>query len=148
MGRVRSAPPSTPASATSPCRVYPSFMAYSHNNHQIIPSLIRALGGGKRITEQFGAVMAGIPAAQRAQGTKQLEDFISLAEYPHPVIDYRRSVGEFASASAVASVLAVSFVNAGEIPENVCSRQNVPLRGRGVLVLGFGRFVTAVEVSP
>jgi 3-oxoacyl-[acyl-carrier-protein] synthase-1/3-oxoacyl-[acyl-carrier-protein] synthase II len=68
--------------------------------------------------------------------------------HTHPVIDYRRFVGEFASASAVAAVLAVSFVEAGEIPGNVCHQGPVPLRGRGVLVMGFGNYISAVEIRP
>ncbi|MBI4633677.1 MAG: beta-ketoacyl synthase chain length factor [Deltaproteobacteria bacterium] len=137
-----------PATPAAPRRVCPSFMAYSPNNDQVILALIRALGGNRTIREQFGAVMAGIPAAQRARGTAQLEEFLSITGYPHPVIDYRRFVGEFASASAVATVLAVSFIEAGEIPENICDRRKTPLRGRGVLILGFGHVVTAVEVVP
>lgn len=138
-----------PATVTSPLQVSPSFMAYPGNNDQVIPVLIRALGGSIRIREQFGAILAGIPAAQRKQGTEQLEAFLSTTRYPHPVIDYRRCVGEFASASAVATVLAVSFVQAGEVPGSICHQQKkTPLLGRGVLILGFGRFVTAVEILP
>jgi len=137
-----------PAMATSPCRIFPSFMAYSGSSGRIIPALIRALGGDKRIKEQFGAILAGIPAAQREKGKGQLDDFLSMTGYPHPVIDYRRHVGEFASASAVAAVLAVSFVQAGEIPGNVCHQKAKPLLGLGVLVLGFGSYITAVEILP
>lgn len=137
-----------PETTTSPCRIYPSFMAYSGKNKQSMPELISALGGGKRIREQFGAVMAGIPAAQRKKGNEQLKNFLSLTGYPHPSIDYRRYIGEFASASAVAAVLAVSFVQADEIPENICYPQRTPLLGQGVLVLGFGHFITAVEILP
>ena len=137
-----------PAMSTSPLQIYPSFMSYCGNNGRIIPALIGKLGGGKRIREQFGAILAGIPAAQREKGKGQLNDFLSVTEYPHPVIDSRLLVGEFASASAVATVLAVSFVKAGEIPGNVCRQSPVPLQGRGVLVMGFGKYVTAVEIRP
>jgi hypothetical protein len=77
-----------------------------------------------------------------------MNDFLSMTGYPHPVIDYRRFVGEFASASAVAAVLAVMFVQAGEIPGNACDQRPTPLSGRGVLVLGFGNHITAVEIIP
>ena len=110
--------------------------------------LINALGGRERINDKFGALMAGIPAAQKEKGEGQLNKFLSLTGYPHPVIDYRRFVGEFASASAVAAILAVSTVNADEIPGNVCHQGPVPLRGKGVLVMGFGNYITAMEIKP
>jgi 3-oxoacyl-(acyl-carrier-protein) synthase len=137
-----------PASSASSWRICPSFMAYSENNGPIIPELIRALGSGKRIGDRFGAILAGIPAAQRKKGTAQLNDFLAMTEYPYPVIDYRRFTGEFASASAVAAVLAVLFVQAGEIPGNACRQRPTPLSGRGVLVLGFGNHITAMEIMP
>ena len=137
-----------PATQTSPLQIYPSFLSYAGNNGKCITELINALGGRERIKEEFGAVLAGIPAAQRDKGEGQLNEFLSLTEYPHPVIDYRRFVGEFASASAVAAVLAVSFVKAGVIPGNICHQSAVPLRGRGVLVMGLGNFITAVEIRP
>ena len=137
-----------PASPTSPLRISPSFMAYSHDHKQIIPSLIRELGGSERIKEQFGAILAGIPAAQRRQGKEQMDDFLSVTGYHRPVIDYRRHLGEFASASAVAAVLGVSFVQTGEIPGGTFQQERLPLHGRGVLVVGFGKFITAVEILP
>lgn len=137
-----------PAMSPSPLQIYPSFMAYSGNSGQIIPSLIRELGGDKRIRHQFGAILAGIPAAQKEKGKGQLDEFLSMTGYPHPVIDYRQFIGEYASASAVATVLAVSFVQAGEIPPNVCYQDSLPLRGRGILVMGFGNYITAVEIRP
>jgi 3-oxoacyl-[acyl-carrier-protein] synthase-1/3-oxoacyl-[acyl-carrier-protein] synthase II len=137
-----------PATSTSPLQIYPSFFSYAGNNGKCIAELINALGGRERIKDEFGAVLAGIPAAQREKGEEQLHEFLSLTGYHHPVIDYRRFVGEFASASAVAAVLAVLFVEAGEIPGNVCHQGPVPLRGRGVLVMGFGNFITAVEIRP
>lgn len=130
------------------CRIGCTFLACSNGNEEIIAELIRQSGGAKRIGDQFGAILAGIPASQRKQGQSQLEDFLRLTKYPHPVIDYRRFTGEFASASAVAAALAVSFVQAGEIPVNFRSRLFKPLDGRGVLILGLGHYVTAMEVLP
>jgi 3-oxoacyl-(acyl-carrier-protein) synthase len=137
-----------PAMSTSPLQIYPSFFSYAENNEKCITELINALCGREKINDEFGAVLAGIPAAQREKGEGQLNEFLSLTGYPHPVIDYRRFVGEFASASAVAAVLAVSCVKAGEIPGNVWHQGPVPLRGKGVLVMGFGNYITAVEIRP
>jgi 3-oxoacyl-[acyl-carrier-protein] synthase-1/3-oxoacyl-[acyl-carrier-protein] synthase II len=137
-----------PATSESPCRIHPSFMAYSAHNEQIVPDLVHELGGATRIRDQFGAILAGIPAAQREEGQRQLRSFLSVTAYLYPVYEYRRFVGEFASASAVAAVLATLWVQSGEIPENVCRRRPLSLGGRGILLLGFGRFVTAVEIIP
>lgn len=137
-----------PATPASPLRISPSFMAYSHDHKQIIPSLIHGLGGSERIEEQFGIILAGILAAQRIQGKEQMNDFLSITGCHLPVIDYRQHLGEFASASAVAAVLGVSFVQADEMPGGTFLHERFPLRGRGVLVLGFGKFITAVEILP
>jgi 3-oxoacyl-[acyl-carrier-protein] synthase-1/3-oxoacyl-[acyl-carrier-protein] synthase II len=137
-----------PAAPGSSLQIKPAFMAYSGNDDMIIPDMIRELGGVKRIREEFGAILAGIPAAQRDTGTGQLKKFLAIVEYPDPVIDYRLLIGEFASASAVAAVLAVAFVKAGVIPGNICHSSPIPLRGRGILVMGFGNHVTAVEILP
>jgi 3-oxoacyl-(acyl-carrier-protein) synthase len=137
-----------PASSESPLQICPSFIAYSGENGNIISELINTLGGAKRINDQFGAILAGIPAAQREKGAAQLNTFLSMTGYPHPIIDYRQFVGEFASASAVAAVLAVSFAHAGKIPANICCPRATPLRGMGVLILGFGSHITAMEITP
>jgi 3-oxoacyl-[acyl-carrier-protein] synthase-1/3-oxoacyl-[acyl-carrier-protein] synthase II len=137
-----------PATSESPLKIYPSFIAYSGNNGDSISELISSLGGAKRINEDFGALLSGIPAAERDKGEAQLNDFLSMTGYPHPVIDYRRFIGEFASASAVAAVLAVSFIRAGEIPAHICCPRSTPLQGRGVLVLGFGSHITGMEITP
>jgi 3-oxoacyl-[acyl-carrier-protein] synthase-1/3-oxoacyl-[acyl-carrier-protein] synthase II len=62
------------------------------------------------------------------------------------VIDYRKVTGEFATASAVAVVMAVDFVKEGRIPEPFCRQKDVTLMPRGALVVGLGDSVTAVEV--
>jgi 3-oxoacyl-[acyl-carrier-protein] synthase-1/3-oxoacyl-[acyl-carrier-protein] synthase II len=137
-----------PAAPDSSMRIKPAYIAYSGNDDMIISDMISKLGGEKRIGEEFGAVLAGIPAAQRDTGTAQLRKFLAMVEYSHPVIDYRLFTGEFASASAIVTVLAVAFVKAGVIPGNVCHTSPIPLRGKGVLVMGFGNHVTAVEILP
>jgi 3-oxoacyl-[acyl-carrier-protein] synthase-1/3-oxoacyl-[acyl-carrier-protein] synthase II len=137
-----------PAAPGSSLQIKPAFMAYSGNDDMIIPDMIRELGGAKRIREEFGAVLAGIPAAQKDTGLGQLNKFLAMVEYPHPVIDYRLLIGEFASASAVAAVLAVAFVKACVIPGNICHSNPIPLRGKGILVMGFGNHGTAVEILP
>ena len=63
-----------------------------------------------------------------------------------PIIDYRTFTGEFASASAVAAVLALRFVQAGEIHEGLTGKNPFHLKGKGMLAIGLGNFVTAIEV--
>ena len=104
------------------------------------------LGGPERIRACFGALLAGIPAAQRQTGAAQLEAFQACCGITLPVIDYRKFIGEFASASAVALFMAVTFTQAGTIPAPLCNGRFNDLADKGTLVLGFGNHVTAIEV--
>jgi 3-oxoacyl-(acyl-carrier-protein) synthase len=94
------------------------------------------------LNSRIDLVLAGIPAAQRATGQQQLDRFISRTGYSGAVVDYRRQLGEFASAGAVATVFAADRVNG-------TSRSVKPSGDRtsAVLVLGFGLSLTAIEVS-
>ena len=130
--------------ATKDGQIRCSFLAYAGGRSGIVPGLVSRLGKDE-MADRFGAILVGIPAAEREEGEKQLKEFLSLTHYPHPMIDYRPLIGEFASASAVAAVLAVSFVRAGEITQE---GRPESLHGRGILVMGLGQYVTAVEVMP
>ena len=138
----------SPMTTGSGIRIAASFFAFSYDNEHIIKKLITGLGGADRIRNQFGAVFAGIPAVHRESGTKQLEAFLSMSGVTCPVIDYRKTTGEFAAASAVATVLAVRFIQAGAFPAGLCNNNESRLQGKGILVLGFGSFVTAIEIQP
>ncbi|MBU0989195.1 MAG: hypothetical protein KJ823_03320, partial [Proteobacteria bacterium] len=122
------------------------FYENSENNPSVISSLIASLAGEEGIKEKYGAILAGIPAGCRKRAEEQLRDFLSLSGFEGPVIDYRRFTGEFASASAVASVLAIRFVDRRELPGGLCGGETVYLRGKGILLIGLGDFVTATEV--
>ena len=127
-------------------KIFPAFFERAENNPSIISSLISSLGGAKRINETFGAIFAGIPMAYRETGEKQLGEFLALSEFKNPIIDYRKFTGEFASASAVATVLAIRFLQDGEIPVQVCGKPCLS-DGKGVLIIGLGNFVTATRIS-
>jgi hypothetical protein len=86
----------------------------------------------------FGAVFAGLPAAFRNIGREQLDSFIQTTGFNGPVIDYRRHVGEFASASAVAAVLAVALLKTGKIPGALTKKERVVLKGKGYSTAGPG----------
>jgi 3-oxoacyl-[acyl-carrier-protein] synthase-1/3-oxoacyl-[acyl-carrier-protein] synthase II len=94
-----------------------------------------------------GALLAGLPAAQIARGKQQLRDFLGRTGFRGPVIDYRKWTGQFGSASAVATALAVHFIRQGSVPASLCGGTAENLNGRSVLVLGLGSFVTAVEIG-
>jgi len=128
-------------------KLEPLFYENANENPHVISSLVQCLGGTEKINLDFGAVFAGLPAASRIMGRKQLDLFIQTAGFNGPVIDYRRYLGEFASASAVATVLAASLLKTGEIPSTLTEKETVKLKGKGIVLLGLGNFVTAVAVS-
>lgn len=124
------------------------FFAYGHQNAVAIPSLIDRLGGRGGIAGRYGAVFAGLPAACARDARRQLDEFLAGSGFEGPVADYRRWTGEFASASAVAALMAARCIQRGEIPGKTVGRAVQSLQGQGILLLGLGEFITAVEVMP
>jgi len=127
-------------------RVSLSFFENADNNLSVITSLISNLGGPERINNKYGLVLAGIPGVHGKRGNKQLNQFLSGSGFKAPVIDYRKFTGQFASASAVAVILAIRLAQGREIPKEFCGKESVDIHGKGVLIIGLGNFVTAVEV--
>lgn len=108
--------------------------------------MLAALGGAAALLENTAAVFAGVPAAGRAEGDRQLIRFFDLLGTPLPLCRYRAYTGEFASASAVAAVLAAAFVEAGRIPGALVWGNDIVLHpGDRLLVLGTGKCLTAME---
>ncbi len=122
------------------------FYHNAENDPGAVAALIDRLGGAARIRSRYGAILAGIPGAVRPQADRQLQAFLQLTGFSRPIVDYRRFVGEFAAASTVAAVLAARFAADGRIPLTLCRGEAASLDEKGVLILGLGRFVTAVEV--
>jgi len=110
-----------------------------------LENLIQAL---PNFNDRYGAVMAGIPRAGAVRG-KALTAALSHA-FPSsvPILDYRRQTGQFATAPAVATVLAVNAVENNKLPDPDAPGQCINLQGRGILLLGLGRYLTAIEVMP
>lgn len=127
--------------------ITPEFYAAGGERLSAIPELLAALGGAAEIRRRFGAVMVGIPGAARDVAEKQLTAFLDLSGLSAPVIDYRRHIGEFAAASAVAAVLALEFVKDGAVSGGLCPGKDCRLIDKGILVLGLGPWVTAVAVE-
>ncbi|MFC1856843.1 beta-ketoacyl-[acyl-carrier-protein] synthase family protein [Thermodesulfobacteriota bacterium] len=116
------------------------------NNPDVVSALIRHIGGPEKINSDYGALLAGIPAGCRREGEKQLQTFLALSGFKKPVIDYRKITGEFASASAVAAVMAANFLQAGKIPEPFSNGYSGELNGKGILVIGLGVHITGMEL--
>jgi 3-oxoacyl-[acyl-carrier-protein] synthase-1/3-oxoacyl-[acyl-carrier-protein] synthase II len=129
-------------------RIRPAYMAFTDGENALIPDMVSHLGGAERIRDQFALILAGVPAAHHEEGIKQLQSFLSATGFAGNVVEYRRFLGEYASASTVATVLAVSFVEQNRLPTMFCPVQETSLNGKGVLIMGFGRHLTALEVSP
>jgi 3-oxoacyl-[acyl-carrier-protein] synthase-1/3-oxoacyl-[acyl-carrier-protein] synthase II len=129
--------------------IQPVFFENRENNPAVISSLIQRLEQFQQINDRYGVILAGLPAACRREGEMQLQNLLSLSGFNHPVIDYRKITGEYASASAVAAAMAVQFLQDGKIPEAFCREKPVDLTGRkGALIIGTGNFITALEVMP
>ena len=123
-----------------------AFYENAENNREAISSLINRLGGPERVRTTYGALLAGVPKSCRREGEAQLQAFLLLTEFKNPVIDYRKIVGEFASASAVAAVIAARLLAEGELSGPLLNGNPFHLDGKGVLMIGVGKFITAVEV--
>lgn len=111
-----------------------------------VDDLIDVMGGAERIRQAYGAVLAGMPAAYRGPAADQLARFISRCQYDGPVIDYRRQIGEFATATAVAAAAAVKLLDQDGMqwPDEHGGR--MAQEGRDILLMGLGPCVTAVRI--
>jgi 3-oxoacyl-(acyl-carrier-protein) synthase len=130
----------------APLSIALKFFENSGADADAISRLIHELKGPEHINAAYSALLIGIPGSCRKKGEKQLGIFLSQSEFEHPVIDYRKIIGEFASASAVAAAMAAGFLSKGRIPlpwENGRGRQ---LNSKGILVVGLGKFLTAMEI--
>ncbi len=115
---------------------------------QAVQALLEAAGGAQQVRGTVGAILAGIPAGHAAEASRDLEAFVAASGFEGPVIDYRRSIGQFGTASAVAAVLAHRMVLARAVPGPLAGGADLPLGGRGVLLLGLGTSSSAVMVAP
>jgi 3-oxoacyl-[acyl-carrier-protein] synthase-1/3-oxoacyl-[acyl-carrier-protein] synthase II len=136
-----------PGGATGGISIHLAFYGCAESGADIAAELVHALGMSRRINTRFGFVLAGIPGACSVDGDRQLRRFREISGFKGPVIDYRKITGEFSAASAVAAVAAVRLTESGKIPKAFCGDRSVSLNGKGGLVLGLGRWVTAMEVQ-
>ncbi len=129
------------------CRIAIPFYR-SDQTGEGIAALITALAATPGWPGRYALILAGIPAAMRHQGEGQLARFLELTRLPVPVIRYRQLTGEFASASAVATALAASFVTAGVVPGFMAGGGDrvFDTGMNAILVLGLGQNITAMEL--
>jgi 3-oxoacyl-(acyl-carrier-protein) synthase len=117
----------------------------SCRTENVIAALVNSLGGEERIRRQYGLILAGIPAAVRDQAEGRLQEFLEQTGISVPVVDYRHFIGQFASASAVAAVLAAEIVASGTIPAGLTGNgQDTPCKG-SILIIGLGHYITGME---
>lgn len=135
---------------TTDAKCFISIPFYQNSKAEnVVAALVHSLFcTGKKESGGYGVVLVGIPAAMQREGEKQLEQFLALAKLSAPVIPYRKFTGEFGSASAVATALAVSFLEAGHVPGALTRGDTVVLDNRvnKILVLGLGQYITAMEL--
>jgi 3-oxoacyl-[acyl-carrier-protein] synthase-1/3-oxoacyl-[acyl-carrier-protein] synthase II len=135
-----------PVAAAEALSITPVFLSNALRPEDALHLLIHELGGTAAIEKQYGAIFAGIPAARHAAASEQLKVFLEMTRCTCPVIDYRKITGEFASAAAVAAVIALECVRAGAVPAAVHPAGPCLLHNKAVLLLGLGRCITAVEI--
>jgi 3-oxoacyl-[acyl-carrier-protein] synthase-1/3-oxoacyl-[acyl-carrier-protein] synthase II len=136
------------AQPDSPARVRTVFFERADHPGETVAALVDRLGGVRCINEAFGMLMVGVPLAFKAAGRRQLEKLLALTAFNGPVIDYRKLLGEYASATAVVAVLAARFLQSGRLPGGIAGPGPVDLRNKRALIVGLGEYVTAIEISP
>jgi len=126
--------------------IAPLFFERSANNSAVMESLMRALGGPERAGSDYAAVFAGMPAAHDAECKRQLSEFITASGFSGPIVDFRKLLGEFGSATSAAATIAARFARDGALPQALAGGSACPLAGKGLLMLGLGSCVTAIEI--
>jgi 3-oxoacyl-[acyl-carrier-protein] synthase-1/3-oxoacyl-[acyl-carrier-protein] synthase II len=126
--------------------VRPVFINHSRNPENAANMLIHALGGARAISQRFGALFAGLPAANESFGRLLISHFKKLVQINLPVVDYRKYTGRFASASAVAAGLALGCMQQGFIPAGPAGPEAAMICRKGILMINAGRSVTGLEM--
>lgn len=119
-----------------PGKISVQLCLYEQATENSSKQMIAALGGTQALQDKCAMILAGIPAGQSGEGKRQLDDFMQASNLNTPVINYREFTGEFASASSVAAVVACHLLETSQIASD-----------KNILVLGFGKNITAMEFS-
>jgi 3-oxoacyl-(acyl-carrier-protein) synthase len=127
-------------------RIQTRFFQYCGKEEDSRPVLGPVKEGLPVFENRYAVIMAGLPAACRRKAEKQLKRLLEMSGFKGVVVDYRKYTGEFASASAVAAVMAVEMLMSGRIPASLGRGTETVLGAKGILVAGFGDCMTAIEV--
>jgi 3-oxoacyl-(acyl-carrier-protein) synthase len=118
------------------------------DSDRAINELADALAREGDLASRFRAIFVGARRSERELTARQCDLFLRRTGFRGPVIDYRTRLGEYATAAATATALIARSLIDGTglspfLPANVA-----PTAGQGALLLGFGRYLTAVAVVP
>jgi len=129
------------------CCISVPFFASSQADN-VIKTLVDSLATAVEWQDRYALVLAGIPAAMAGEGEKQLQQFLALAKLSAPVVHYRKLTGEFASASALATIYAAALFEIGVVPGKLTGGGDIVIDAskNAILVLGFGDTITAMEL--
>ena len=130
--------------AAGSCRIRQPFLGTGDRSG--VEELIDWCGGPRRMAGKYGLVLAGIPAARAEEGEARLQRILQCTGMSLPVVRYRDQTGEFASASAVAAVLAAALVRQDKVPAALTGGAGIALAGRHILVLGLSARLSAMEL--
>jgi 3-oxoacyl-(acyl-carrier-protein) synthase len=119
---------------------------YERNSEEHLFRLIERLNVDG-IDKRFAAIFTGIPAVQNDIGNAQLARIIAETAFSGVLLDYRKYFGQFATSSAVAAAYAMACIRKGALPPFLADR-NAGLAGRGILLLGLGSTLSAIEINP
>ncbi len=131
------------------CRLSLPYFASCITNNWVDELLISLFQQRSKNTQDYTLILAGIPAAMKQKGEEQLRTFMDQARLSAPVIRYRKQTGEFATASAVATALGISLLEAGHAPAALTGEQHINLESQNstILVLGLGQQISAMELG-
>jgi len=132
-------------SAGAKCLIRLDF--YGRDGDKMQEMLYAALGGKERIVTDYAAIFVGMPRVGEKQAARQLTEFLAQTG-DMPVWQHRGALGEFASAQAVATVVAAVCVEARRIPGALVGGVDIVLdEGQRILILGLGEYVTAMSLA-
>jgi 3-oxoacyl-[acyl-carrier-protein] synthase-1/3-oxoacyl-[acyl-carrier-protein] synthase II len=129
-------------------RVYcPCLMRYEEESS--LSRFIESIQETGDLQEHFGAVWAGLPHNDLGLGGEQLQWILERTGFQGPVIDYRSYVGQFATAAAPATVLALQCVQNGYLPGAMLDQgRDLDLEDKGIVLLGLGQSLSCIHVLP
>ena len=101
------------------------------------------------LQDHFGAVWAGLPHNDLGLGGEQLQLILERTGFQGPVVDYRSYVGQFATAAAPATVLALQCVQNGYLPGAMLDQDlELDLEDKGIVLLGLGQSLSCIHLLP